>query len=162
MNIFKNDAFGKTLHLYANDNDFTYNYTVYEKDEYNGRCYILEESKCMRYDCDGKLVRKRISKDNYEKALKKCKEELGIDDETKGIRNGNENNMKKKDLETENKYLKLQLDIIYDLLKNSYKYDEIQLYETIGVIRHCSNKETYEENMKFIKENELPYDFFER
>ena len=96
------------------------------------------------------------------KALKKCKEELGIDDETKEIRNGDENNMKKKDLETENKYLKLQLDIIYDLLKNSYKYDEKQLYETIGVILHCSNKETYDENMKFIKENELPYDFFER
>lgn len=156
------DAFRKPVTAYFNENSFKYDYMDFERDEYNGRCYILEMSKCMRPDCDGKLVRKRVSKDNYEKALKKCKEELGIDDKTEEIRNGDENNMKKKDLETENKYLKLQLDIIHDLLKNSYEYDEKQLYETIGLIRHCSNKKTYEENMKFIKENELPHDFFEK
>lgn len=44
------------------------------KDVDNGWCYILVYSCCLRKDCDGKLVRKRISSVSYNQALLKLKE----------------------------------------------------------------------------------------
>ena len=47
----------------------------YEKDEYTSRCYYLAESTCLRADCDGKLVKRRISAKEYAEFLEKCKAE---------------------------------------------------------------------------------------
>ena len=52
-------------HFYCDDNNFMLDGINYEKDEYNGRCY--------RADCDGKLVRKRISRIAYFKCLDRLK-----------------------------------------------------------------------------------------
>lgn len=60
-------------HFYCNDNNFMFDGINYEKDEDNGRCYRLEESCCLRTDCDGKLIRKRISRIEYFKYLDKLK-----------------------------------------------------------------------------------------
>ena len=60
-------------HFYCNDNSFMLDRINYEKDEYNGRCYRLEDSCCLRADCDGKLVRKRISAATYNQLLGKLK-----------------------------------------------------------------------------------------
>ena len=57
-------------HFYYNDNNFMLDNVNYEKDVDNGRCY----SCCLRKDCDGKLVRKRISSVSYNQALLKLKE----------------------------------------------------------------------------------------
>lgn len=65
--------------FYINDNNFRYKMTDYERDEYNGRCYILEESISLRKEMDGALVRRRISKTVYEDALEKIKKEMKID-----------------------------------------------------------------------------------
>ena len=61
-------------HFYCNDNNFMFDNVNYEKDVDNGRCYILVYSCCLRKDCDGKLVRKRISSVSYNQALLKLKE----------------------------------------------------------------------------------------
>lgn len=58
-------------HFYCNDNNFMLDGINYEKDEYNGRCYRLEDSCCLRTDCDGKLVRRRISVTDYKQLLEK-------------------------------------------------------------------------------------------
>lgn len=68
------DFRGYVKHWIINENSFVYNFINYEKDEYNGRCYILVESCNLRPETDGALVRKRISKKEYEEALKKTKE----------------------------------------------------------------------------------------
>ena len=70
------DANGRVAYWINNENDFIYNGSYYERDEYNGRCYRLEESTCLRSDCDGKLVRRRISAKNYAELLEMCKAEL--------------------------------------------------------------------------------------
>lgn len=59
--------------FYYSDFAFMLNKVDYEKDEDNGRCYILEYSSCLRPECDGKLVRKRISAAVYNQALEKLK-----------------------------------------------------------------------------------------
>lgn len=50
--------------------DFRYNNVEYEQDEYNGRCYFLDESRNFNGQAarEGGLVRRRISRDAYEKA----------------------------------------------------------------------------------------------
>ncbi len=68
------DFRGYVKHWIINENSFVYNYINYEKDEYNGRYYMLVESCNLRHEMDGALVRKRISKKVYEEALKKVKE----------------------------------------------------------------------------------------
>lgn len=68
------DFRGCVQHWIIDKNSFIYDFTNYEKDEYNGRCYILVESCNLRPEMDGALVRKRISKNAYEEALKKVKE----------------------------------------------------------------------------------------
>lgn len=60
-------------HFYYSDFAFMLNKVDYEKDEYNGRCYILEYSSCLRPEYDGKLVRKRISAAAYNQALEQLK-----------------------------------------------------------------------------------------
>ena len=70
-----NDCWGKTKHWYINENEFVFDGVNYEKDEYTGRCYYLEESRCLRADCDGKLVKRRISAKEYAELLGKCKAE---------------------------------------------------------------------------------------
>ena len=59
--------------FYYSDFAFMLNKVDCEKDEDNGRCYILEYSSCLRPECDGKLVRKRISSAVYNQALEKLK-----------------------------------------------------------------------------------------
>ena len=68
------DFRGYVKHWIIDENSFVYNFINYEKDEYNGRCYILAESSNLKPEMDGALVRKRISKNAYEEALKKVKE----------------------------------------------------------------------------------------
>lgn len=68
------DFRGYVKHWIIDKNSFVYNFINYEKDEYNGRCYILAESSNLKPEMDGALVRKRISKNAYEEALKKVKE----------------------------------------------------------------------------------------
>lgn len=68
------DYRGYAQHWIIDENSFVYNLVNYEKDEYNGRCYILVESRNLSPIMDGALVRKRISKNVYEEALKKVKE----------------------------------------------------------------------------------------
>ena len=59
-------------HFYYNDNNFMLDGINYEKDEYNGRCYRLEDSCCLRADCDGKSVRRILGTD-YKQLLDKIK-----------------------------------------------------------------------------------------
>lgn len=66
--------------------------------------------------------------------------------------------MTKNDLEKENKFLKLQLKVISELLKDSYKMDEIELFESIGRVKHVT--ECHERQFKSIKEHDLPYNFY--
>ena len=68
------DFRGYVKHWIIDKNRLEYNYVNYEKDEYNGRCYILVESCNLKPEMDGALVRKRISKKVYEEALKMAKE----------------------------------------------------------------------------------------
>lgn len=64
------DFRGYVVHAYINDNNFTYQYVDFERDEYNGRCYQLVETTDLRPEMDGALVRRRISKSAYEEARK--------------------------------------------------------------------------------------------
>lgn len=68
------DFRGYVKHWIIDKNSFVYNFVNYEKDEYNGRCYILVESCNLKPEMDGALVQKRISKKVYEEALKMAKE----------------------------------------------------------------------------------------
>lgn len=73
MSEIKTDYRGYIEHWFRSENDFTYNFYGYERDVENGRCYILVESCNLRPEMDGALVKKRISKSEYEKALNDCK-----------------------------------------------------------------------------------------
>lgn len=76
------DYRGYTEHWYRNDNDFTYNFTEYERDENNGRCYRLVLSENLHDpNMDGALVRRRISKAEYESLLESCKAVCEIKEE---------------------------------------------------------------------------------
>lgn len=68
------DFRGYVKHWIIDKNSFVYDFVNYEKDEYNGRCYILVESCNLRPEMDGALIRKRISNKVYEEAFKKVKE----------------------------------------------------------------------------------------
>lgn len=68
------DYRGYTEHWFRNDRSFTYAFNEYERDEENGRCYLLVASTSMHDpNMDGALVKKRISKTSYEEALRLCK-----------------------------------------------------------------------------------------
>lgn len=69
----QNELICNNNHFYCNDNNFRLDGINYVKDVYNGRCYRLEESGCLRTACDGKLVRKRISRIEYYKCLDRLK-----------------------------------------------------------------------------------------
>lgn len=60
--------------------DFRLDRVDYERDEYNGRCYILDTSRSFtsKVSREGGLVRRRISYDTYKKALKKACKQLGL------------------------------------------------------------------------------------
>lgn len=60
-------------YFYCSDFAFMVDGINYEKDENNGRCYRLEESDCLRADCDGKLVKRRIAATVYNQNLQKLK-----------------------------------------------------------------------------------------
>lgn len=68
------DFRGYVKHWIIDENSFVYNFVNYEKDECNGRCYILTESCNLRPEMNGALVRKRVSKKEYEEAFKKATE----------------------------------------------------------------------------------------
>jgi len=59
-------------YFYCNDNNFMLDRIIYKKDD-NERCYRLEKSCCLRADCYGQLVRKRISRIAYFKRLDELK-----------------------------------------------------------------------------------------
>jgi hypothetical protein len=71
----KTNGFGHTEHYYISDGDFMLNYTPYEYDELSGRYYYLEPSISLTSKAgrEGGLVRRRISKADYESALGECK-----------------------------------------------------------------------------------------
>lgn len=73
MSEIKTDYRGYVQHWIRSENDFTYNCMEYERDEENGRCYMLVESCNLRPEMDGALVKKRIKKSVYEKAFEECK-----------------------------------------------------------------------------------------
>ena len=62
-------------------NDFRLDGVDYERDEYNGRCYRLDASNSLtsKVSREGGLVRRRISKEEYRKALRKAVKKFGID-----------------------------------------------------------------------------------
>lgn len=67
--------------------------------------------------------------------------------------------MTKKDLARRNKFLLLQLKEIQKLVDFDYlDYDE--LMHTIGNIQYLSSPECIKENLTFIENYDLPYDFF--
>lgn len=68
------DFRGYVKHWIIDKNSFVYDFVNYEKDEYNGMCYILVESCNLRPEMDGALIRKRVSNKVYEEAFKKVKE----------------------------------------------------------------------------------------
>ena len=74
--------------------------------------------------------------------------------------------MTKKELELENNFLKLQLKIInalvleFEELGNS-SLDSFEVCRKLGLIRYHSDLEECKDNFSFIKENDLPYNFFD-
>lgn len=67
------DAFGKVRHWVLSDDDFVYEYSNYERDDYTGRYYRLTESVSLKPEMDGALVKRRISKSVYEACLEEAK-----------------------------------------------------------------------------------------
>ena len=68
--------------------------------------------------------------------------------------------MSKKDLERENKILKLQLRIIYDLLKDTPGMERDALFENIGACAYYAGK--YQESLDYIRQYDLPYNFYNK
>ncbi len=67
--------------------------------------------------------------------------------------------MTKKELELENQFLKLQLKIIGILASECCGADREKIFENIGsIIYHSTN---YQNSLNFIKENSLPYNFYD-
>lgn len=66
--------------------------------------------------------------------------------------------MTKKDLERENRFLKLQLKIINQLLEESAGKQESEQQEYIGACIYYSTK--YQDSADFIREHDLPYNFY--
>ena len=67
--------------------------------------------------------------------------------------------MTKKTLERRNKFLLLQLKEIQKLANTDYlDYDE--LMQNIGHIQYLSSPECIKENLNFIENYDLPFDFF--
>lgn len=71
----KNNEIEHNRYYFISGNDFMLDYTPFERDESNGRCYFLEVSTSMtsRAGREGALVRRRISTAEYEQALARCK-----------------------------------------------------------------------------------------
>lgn len=61
-------------------NDFRLDGVDYERDEYNGRFYRLDTSNSLtsKVSREGGFVRRRISKEEYIKALRKAVKEFGF------------------------------------------------------------------------------------
>ena len=70
--------------------------------------------------------------------------------------------MKNKDLERENKFLKLQLKIINQLLEESAGKTEIEQQEYIGACLYYSDSDKYKEKYDFIREYDLTYNFYNK
>lgn len=66
----------------------------------------------------------------------------------------------KKDLERENNFLRLQLKIISELIKECSGSDLDKTFENIGAIKYYS--ERYQEDLNFIVERDLPYNFYNK
>jgi hypothetical protein len=59
--------------MIINEDMFVLDGINYERDDWSGRYYRLEESISLRREMDGALVRRRISKKVYLKNLEECK-----------------------------------------------------------------------------------------
>ena len=69
-------------------------------------------------------------------------------------------NKTKKDLERENNFLKLQLKVISELIAECNGSDLNKTFENIGAIKYYS--ERYQEELNFIVEHDLPYNFYHK
>lgn len=65
------DFRGYVQHWIIDKNSFIYDFTNYEKDEYNGRCYMLIESCNLRPERTAHLSERESAKMNTKKPLKK-------------------------------------------------------------------------------------------
>lgn len=72
-------------YFYCDDYNVMFDGINYEKDKDNGRCYRLDHSCCLRSDCDGKLVKRRISSDFYHQILQKLKDMTPTEQEIKRV-----------------------------------------------------------------------------
>lgn len=68
--------------------------------------------------------------------------------------------MTKKDLERRNKYLLLQLKMIYNLANLHHNGDELQ--KAIGSIIFHSSHKTIKENLRFIEKYDEQFNFFDK
>ena len=76
MSEIKTDYRGYVQHWIRSENDFTYNCMEYERDEENGRCYMLVESCNLRPEMDGALVKKELKNPYTKKHLKNVRKYL--------------------------------------------------------------------------------------
>lgn len=68
--------------------------------------------------------------------------------------------MTKRELERENKFLRLELKIIADLLKEAFDKQDIERLECIAAAKYYA--ENYQNNLDFINENDLEYNFYNK
>lgn len=71
--VYIKDYKGNPLYWVISETEFLFHGVNYVKDG-NGRCYRLEVSTCLRNDCDGKLVKRRIPLSEFDALLELCKE----------------------------------------------------------------------------------------
>ena len=75
MMINKNGLiYNDNNYMYFNDNEFKFEKIHYERDVYNGRCYMLEDGKCVA----GALAKRRISKKVFDKTLAELKKLIPV------------------------------------------------------------------------------------
>ena len=68
--------------------------------------------------------------------------------------------MKKKQLEVENNFLKLQLNVIADLLKDFCRKNDAEKIEAATLARYKATR--YQECADFIRDHDLPYNFYNK
>lgn len=73
--------------------------------------------------------------------------------------------MTKQELELENKFLKLQLKIIGDVLNGINYSDYVEsgkMGEKVGLMRFYADLEKCSERFQYINQCDLPYNFFDK
>ena len=70
--------------------------------------------------------------------------------------------MTKKDLERRNKFLLLQIKIIRELLSDTEGMERDELFRRIGNADYYTDPEKIKENLRFIEERDLEYNFYRK